>query len=261
MIHRRSKLICTATLLCAIWSVAAWNFAEAQADKPPAADRETRPAMDTPAGSTTPDAEPPTPADADAAYTRVITERAEKLIATLDIADADQKTRLRDLFVKHYRALRGIHDELAAKTAEATKPPASDPTVLNAWLGVARVQTGVKLQQLHRYFVARLAAELTAEQVDKVKDGMTYGVVPVTYKRYQEMLPNLTADQQREILANLFEAREYAMDAGSSEEKHQIFGQYKGRINNYLSQAGYDLKQAERDLAARQKAAARDNSQ
>jgi hypothetical protein len=32
------------------------------------------------------------------------------------------------------------------------------------------------------------------------------------------------------------------MDAGSSDEKHKWFGKYKGRINNYLSAAGYDMK-------------------
>ena len=43
------------------------------------------------------------------------------------------------------------------------------------------------------------------------------------------------------------------MDAGTSEEKHAIFGKYKGRINNYLSKAGYDMKQAEKNLAEKQK--------
>jgi hypothetical protein len=86
-----------------------------------------------------------------------------------------------------------------------------------------------------------------------VKDGMTYGVVAVTYQRYLELFPKLKDEQKREILANLIEAREHAMDAGSSEEKHAIFGKYKGRINNYLSAAGYDLKQAEKDLAEKQK--------
>ena len=70
-----------------------------------------------------------------------------------------------------------------------------------------------------------------------------------------ELLPQLTVEQQAEILANLLEAREYAMDAGSSDEKHAWFGKYKGRINNYLSAAGYDLKRAEQDLATRKKPA------
>ncbi|QDU90407.1 hypothetical protein Pla175_38110 [Pirellulimonas nuda] len=80
---------------------------------------------------------------------------------------------------------------------------------------------------------------------------MTYGVVPITYSAYCELLPGLSDDQKREIRSNLIEAREYAMDAGSSDEKHATFGKYKGRINNYLSAAGYDLKQAESELVRR----------
>jgi len=56
------------------------------------------------------------------------------------------------------------------------------------------------------------------------------------------MIPGLTELQKKQIKVWLVEAREHAMDAGTSEEKHQWFGKYKGRINNYLSAAGYDMK-------------------
>ena len=39
----------------------------------------------------------------------------------------------------------------------------------------------------------------------------------------------------------LVEAREYEIDAESSDKKHWWFGKYKGRINNYLSAQGYDI--------------------
>jgi hypothetical protein len=67
------------------------------------------------------------------------------------------------------------------------------------------------------------------------------------------MLPNLTAEQKAQILAWLTEARELAMDGSTSDEKHGIFGKYKGRINNYLAKAGIDMKQAEKELQARNK--------
>ena len=89
-----------------------------------------------------------------------------------------------------------------------------------------------------------------------MKDGLTYGVLPKTFQVYQEMLPDLTAEQKRQILAWLTEAREQAMDASTSDEKHAWFGKYKGRINNYLSKAGIDMKQAEKDMQARKKSAA-----
>jgi hypothetical protein len=80
---------------------------------------------------------------------------------------------------------------------------------------------------------------------------MTYGVLQVTYKAYQDMLPGLTSEQKKQILAWLTEARELAMDAESSEKKHAVFGKYKGRINNYLSAAGIDMKKAEADWQQR----------
>jgi len=163
--------------------------------------------------------------DPAAKHLKVLTERAAKIVATLQLGDAEQGARVRDLIAQQYLALGNLHDA-----------GNSEPTELDA---------------LHRRFLARLGAELTPEQVDAVKDGMTYGVVSITLNAYQELLPQLTAEQRREIHAQLLEAREYAMDAGSSDAKHAMFGKYKGRINNYLSQAGYDLKQAEQNRAAR----------
>ena len=105
-------------------------------------------------------------------------------------------------------------------------------------------QTEKKTGRNHRRFVSDLRKELNNEQIEKVKDGLTYGVLPKTYSGYQDMLPELTAKQKAEILKWLKEAREHAMDGGTSEEKHAWFGKYKGRINNYLSSEGYDLKKA-----------------
>jgi Protein of unknown function (DUF3826) len=262
MFHRQTILRRIAILsVAAMWCrVSAWH-ASAQTIADAANAPVTHPTADKPSPQAQPTGAVETADDAEAAYTRVITERADKIVAPLGITDAAKAARVRDLIVNQYRGLREIHDAIAVKTAEASKSAGADPTVITAWVAVARVQGSVKLVQLHRHFVPRLATELSPEQVDKVKDGMTYGIVDVTYKRYLAMLPELSDEQKREILANLLEAREYAMDGGSSEEKHQIFGQYKGRINNYLSKAGYNLKQAERELAAREKAGATANQQ
>jgi len=75
-----------------------------------------------------------------------------------------------------------------------------------------------------------------------VKDGMTYNVANITFKGYQDMLPALNDSQRTKIWNWLAEAREIAMDAETSEKKHWWFGKYKGRINNYLSSEGFDMK-------------------
>ncbi len=70
---------------------------------------------------------------------------------------------------------------------------------------------------------------------------MTYNVVKVTYDAQCDMIPTLTDEEKQQIMAWLKEARELAIDAESSKKKHEVFGKYKGRINNYLSARGYDL--------------------
>jgi hypothetical protein len=192
-------------------------------------------------------------AEDEAEYTRVINERADKIVATLGIDDSAKAGRVGELIAGYFRNLREIHDARDAKLDEAKNSPGADPTVAAAWNKVQRDQADQKVNESHRRFVARLSAELLPEQVDKVKDGLTYNVAHITFKQYVRLLPELTDEQKREILASLLEAREYAMDGGSSEEKHAIFGKYKGRINNYMSKAGYDLKAAEKALAERNK--------
>jgi hypothetical protein len=171
-------------------------------------------------------------ADPDPAYTKVINERAEKIVSTLSIEDSAESLRVRDIIAGQYRALGKIHD--AQDAGEMTE-----------------AQESAELFTMHRRFVALLEASLTPDQVEKVKDGLTYGVVPLTYGVYLKMMPDLSPELKREIKANLLEAREYAMDAGSSDAKHAWFGKYKGRINNILSKAGYDLKKAEQEMKNR----------
>lgn len=177
--------------------------------------------------------------EAPAAPSAAQVERAEKIVATLGISDLAQSTRVRDVIAAQYRDLGLVHDARDA----ALKAPETAAT--------AKETATARMAGLHYAYLAALSVELTPEQVEKVKDGMTYGVVPLTFRVYQEMLPDLMPEQSRRLLSWLREAREHAMDAWTSDEKHAWFGKYKGRINNYLSAAGIDMKKAERDMMKR----------
>jgi hypothetical protein len=170
--------------------------------------------------------------DPDPVYTRAITGRADSIVKTLEIADADKKIRVRDIIVEQYRGLNAIHSERDKQIKASGEAQAKS----------IRDQADARVKQLHESFLAKLSAELTPEQVDQVKDGMTYGVLPTTYRAYLAQTPELTEAQKQQIMAFLVEARELAMDGGSSEEKHAVFRKYKGKINNYLSAQGYKLK-------------------
>ncbi|MGZ3845758.1 MAG: DUF3826 domain-containing protein, partial [Flavisolibacter sp.] len=110
-----------------------------------------------------------------------------------------------------------------------------------------------KVGKLHASFLKQLSSELSPADVTKVKDGMTYNVLNVTYDAYVDMIPSLTKEQKNQIMAWLVEAREYAMDGESSEKKHWWFGKYKGRINNYLSAQGYDINKERKEWEERSK--------
>lgn len=187
-------------------------------------------------------AEPPPPPSA------VQLQRADKIAAVLGLSDPDQATRVRDLIAGQYRDLSVVHDTRDAALKAAKGTPGAAATVESA-----KDTATARMADLHYAYLAALSVELDPAQVEMVKDGMTYGVVPLTFRVYQEMLPDLTAEQKQHLLGWLREAREHAMDAGSSDEKHGWFGKYKGRINNYLSAAGIDMKKAEHDMMERKK--------
>ncbi|GAB3838119.1 DUF3826 domain-containing protein [Hymenobacter jeollabukensis] len=193
----------------------------------------------------------------DAAYTRTITERADKIVAKLEGLKPAKTTKVRDIIVGQYRALNEIHEGRKTKLA-ALKAQNPDEATKKAATEKIEAETTAALDKLHPKFLAQLGRQLSAAQVDQVKDGLTYGVLPITVRAYNDMLPTLTEAQKAQILAWLTEAREKAMDAGTSEQKHAWFGKYKGKINNYLSAAGIDMKQAGKDWDARRQRAAAD---
>lgn len=189
------------------------------------------------------------------AYTQVITKRADKIVKALNIADEQKYLRVRNIIVNQYRSLSAIHDTCDSKVNAVKKITAISDEDAKRREREVQEESGERLAMLHKEYIRKLSGELSDEDVGKVKDGMTYGVLPITYKGYLEMVPGLTNEQTQQIMAYLVEARERAMDAASSEEKHAWFGKYKGKINNYLSAAGYDLRKAGEDWQRRRDAA------
>lgn len=188
-------------------------------------------------------AEPP------ASYEQVIAGRADKILASLSLEDAADRSQVHAALVDFYRSVNAWHEQHAGRRQEL-KRAATD----SARESLATLEAD--LAAVRRDFEDRLAKVLPAKSIARVKDGLTYNVVHVTERAYHDMLPDLTAGERERIHAWLVEARDLAISEGSSEAKHGVFGRYKGKINNFLSQAGYDLKQAERDWQARRKAAA-----
>jgi len=186
----------------------------------------------------------------DTAYMHVVQQRAAKIVDKMNLPAGINKTDVQNSIAWQYYNLNEIYKKRDSALAIVKKD------TVNAAIRKQAITdaTSASIDSLHPIFIAELAKDLDTTGINKVKDGMTYDVLHVTYNAYQQMLPTLNAQQKQQIYTWLVEAREHAMDAESSEKKHAWFGKYKGRINNYLSAQGYDLNKATAEWQNRIKA-------
>lgn len=174
------------------------------------------------------------------AYLKVLTGRSEKIVQTLGITDSLQFKRVVDILVNQYVTVGRIQDA-ADSTVKALRTAGLDKVTQAVQIKVFQNERDAQLYTQHAAFFAQLSGELDSDQIEAVKNGLTYNVLNVTYKATLEMIPSLKDDEKLQIRIWLLEAREHAIDASSSDSKHGWFGKYKGRINNYLAARGYDL--------------------
>ena len=182
------------------------------------------------------------------AYLNALAERCRRILVPLQLDSEALSNRVHAILMEQYQTLRHIHDRRDRALDELAGRQSSTPEERQQRRQQILDDVRKELDQAHRAFLDRLGRELPPEQVDRIKDGMTYNLVDVTYQAYLRLLPELSDEQKQHIRNLLLEARELAMDEGTAREKHMVFNRYKGRINNYLSAQGYDLKAAERRL-------------
>jgi len=175
----------------------------------------------------------------DTAYVAKIIDRAQKNISAVQFADSATWEAVRNIVANRYFELNDIYAERDTTKAIASRTLTG--AAKNKEIDAAKALCDSKLYRSHFAFTANLSLYINEEQIEQVKDGITMGVVNVTYKANCDMIPSLKEEEKAQILAWLKEARELALDAESSKKKHDVFGKYKGRINNYLSKRGYDL--------------------
>lgn len=159
-------------------------------------------------------------------YTAAIEGRTAEVLKILALPDTQKIAKVHDAIIAQYRALKAWHDENDA----ALKAAKSDTNA------VAKIRASLKTR--HENFLTELGKQLTPEQIELVKDKLTYGKVQFTFNGYLAAYPNLADEHKQKILEFLKIAREEAMDGGSADEKTAVFQKCKGKINNYLSKQG-----------------------
>ena len=189
----------------------------------------------------------------DPKYVETIVNRSQKIVDKLGLTDVKAAEDVCNIIANRYFELNDIYEIRDAKV-KAVKESGLTVDAKNEALKAAENEKDAALYRSHFAFPASLSLFLNEEQIEAVKDGMTYGVVKVTYEATLDMIPSLKEEEKVQIYAWLVEAREFAMDAENSNKKHAAFGKYKGRINNYLAKRGYNLTKEREEWAKRVKA-------
>lgn len=187
----------------------------------------------------------------DPKYVETIMQRSKKVTDALNISGTEKGEQVLNIVANRYFKLNDIYAERDSLKAVAKAMTGDEK---KQKMEYAEMQKDQKLYKSHFGFIADLSVYLTDAEVETVKDVLTYNVVNVTYKAQCDMIPTLKEEEKVQILAWLKEGREYAIDAESSKKKHETFGKYKGRINNWLSKRGYNLTKEREEWAKRVKA-------
>ena len=184
-------------------------------------------------------------------YVETIMQRSKKVTDALNISGTEKGEQVLNIVANRYFKLNDIYAERDSLKAVAKTMTGEEKKRKMEYAEMLKDQ---KLYKSHFGFIADLSVYLTDAEVETVKDVLTYNVVNVTYKAQCDMIPTLKEEEKVQILAWLKEGREYAIDAESSKKKHEAFGKYKGRINNWLSKRGYNLTKEREEWAKRVKA-------
>lgn len=187
----------------------------------------------------------------DPKYVETIMQRSKKVTDALNISGTEKGEQVLNIVANRYFKLNDIYAERDSLKAVAKTMTGEEKKRKMVYAEMLKDQ---KLYKSHFGFIADLSVYLTDAEVETVKDVLTYNVVNVTYKAQCDMIPTLKEEEKVQILAWLKEGREYAIDAESSKKKHEAFGKYKGRINNWLSKRGYNLTKEREEWAKRVKA-------
>jgi hypothetical protein len=182
----------------------------------------------------------PTEAEKETFYAKSIEIRTGDILKALNLSDDAKSNAVHDLLVNQYHALR-VRD---AAIDTQLKVDGKEVNYENR-----APQLAIQSKPLHEKFFSALADNLPPDQVEKVKDLMTYNKVQKTYDAYCQIITGLTDAEKAKILELLKTAREEAVDGGSAPEKVAIFQKYKDQINAYLDANGHDTAKALKEWA------------
>jgi hypothetical protein len=153
-------------------------------------------------------------------------QRVNEWVAELSLNDPAKEARVKSIILTHMLTVRDTHNAGFA-------PPAQSRVTFNE--GLKR--------------------ELTAEQIEQIKDRITIGKLAFTMNGYRAIVPDLTSAEQAKIMELLTAAREESLDMKNEHNMSDVFDGYKKQIETYLNANGRNWRELYRAYGERQRAA------
>jgi len=176
-----------------------------------------------------------------AAVDTELEKKATEWATSLQLNDEAKTQRIKVAIASHLALVRDWHNNHPFSLI----PEGINPTTGNKLSEMDRqiIICSTKPKSVHDDLMSVLRTELDSSQVEMVLDKYTIGKVDFTLKGYKAIVPDLTAKEETEILKNLKQAREQAIDYKNMREISAIFEIYKTKCEQYLNNNGRNWRQ------------------
>ena len=163
-------------------------------------------------------------------------KKAAEWTGSLKLSDETKAQKVKTAIAAHLTAVRDWHNSHPYTMI----PEGINPTTGGKLSEMDRqiIICSTKPKSIHDNLMSVLKAELDSTQVEIILDKYTIGKVAFTLQGYKSIVPDLTAKEETEILKNLKQAREQAIDYKNMKEISAIFEIYKTKCEQYLNNNG-----------------------
>jgi len=167
--------------------------------------------------------------------------KAAEWVTSLKLSDDAKAQRVKSAIATHLTVVRDWHNSHPYTMI----PEGINPTTGGKLSEMDRqlIICSTKPRSVHDNLMNVLKAELDSVHVEAILDKYTIGKVDFTLKGYKAIVPDLTAKEETEILKNLKQAREQAIDYKNMREISAIFEIYKTKCEQYLNNNGRNWRQ------------------
>ena len=161
-----------------------------------------------------------------------IHKNAAEWTASLNLNNPNKEERIKALITTHLQAVHNWHYSHSYESVPAGINPTTGKVL--GPLDRQLIASSAMPKSVHDDLMTGLRKDLTEQQVELVLDKYTNNKLASTLAKYKIIVPDLTAEEEKVIVANLKQAREQSIDYKTVKLVIEIFEIYRTKNEQYL---------------------------